>query len=189
MNVSVKNLCDFTVSLSSYAVPHIEGLNYEVSADTSNVLPTLDPSGIVYNPNEKALVVMITMQSTVDTTASLALKANQALSFGVDNAFSNCIKITPATLGGTSPQIATREADASSRSFVTVTDGTPSKVESIPLVDSIEMRANEEITLCFVIEYYELAVSALFAGARNNNAEVHEMNFTNDVEFIIDHVE
>lgn len=190
MNVSVKNLSDFTVSLSSYAVPHIEGLNYEVSTETSNILPTLDPSGIVYNPNEKALVVMITIESSTDTRVNLILSSRTSgVSYEMNNYFSNCIKITPATLGGTSPKIATREGDASSLSFVTPTDGGLSKVDSIPLASSIEMRANEEITLCFVIEYYEMAVSSLFGAAFGAGEEIHEMFFYNDLDFLIERAE
>ena len=49
MNVSVRDIKDFTVELKSYSVDSVSGADYSVSDNESYVLPTLDPSGIVYS--------------------------------------------------------------------------------------------------------------------------------------------
>ena len=158
MNVSVRDIRDFTVELKSYSVDSISGAEYSVTDNESYALPTLDPSGIVYSQYERALVVMITITALSDANASLSLKTiHNDLSYEQENFISNCIKVSSATING---NLATRSADT--QSFVSITNGVASKDSSLPLLDELQMNKGDEVTLCFILEYNEKAIAALY---------------------------
>lgn len=188
MNVSVKDLKDFKITLNSFAVSDIQGSAYTASTDISHALPTYDEEGIIYSPYEMALVVVVELYSHLDTTASMHLDTeNLTVIYEADNYFSNCMKITPAALTGsgtdTDPYVAT--IDGSTQSFVSL-DGGISKTDRIDLVDGLHLNADEHVTLCFVIEYDIEVLQAIINGT---DSTVHELNFVNDVEFVAEHME
>lgn len=182
LNVSVRDIKDFTVELKSYAVDSISGADYTVSDKESYLLPTLDPSGIVYSQYERALLVMITVTALNDANASISLKTiHEELSYYQENFISNCIKVSSATING---NLATRSADT--QSFVSVTNGVASKDSSLTLLDELQMNKGDEVTLCFILEYNESAIAALFEGARGEGKNFDQMSFTNDVAFVVE---
>ena len=182
MNVSIRDIKDFTVELKSYSVDSVSGADYSVSDNESYVLPTLDPSGIVYNQYERALVVMITITALNDANASLSLKTiHNELSYEQENFISNCIKVSSATING---NLATRSSDT--QSFVSITNGVASKDSSLTILDEFQMNKGDELTLCFILEYNESAIAALFEGARGEGNNFDQMSFTNDLAFVVE---
>ena len=181
MQVSIRDIKDFSVQLTSYSISAISGDNYTISDNESYVLPTLDPSGIVYSQYERALAVIITITAKTDTSASLSMKTiHNQVSFAQKNFISNCVKVSSATVNG---NVATRSANT--QSFVSTTDGV-SKVSTLSLVDGLPMEAGEELTLCVIIEYNEKAIAALFEGARGQGNDFDQMSFTNDIAFVVE---
>ena len=187
MNVSVRDIKDFTVSIKSYAVDGISRSNYSFSSQTeAYALPTLDPSGIVYSQYERALVVELKIKAIQEATASLSLKTTHpSPSYAQSNYISNCIEVFPATLSGSEPFVAVNGGSA--QSFITVSGGAVNKTSSITLLNDIHLEEGDEITLYFILEYNETAIQALFNGARaEGNDNIHEMSFTNDVAFVVE---
>ena len=182
MQVSIRDIKDFSVQLTSYSISAISGDNYTISDNESYVLPTLDPSGIVYNQYERALAVMITITAKTDTSASLSMKTiHNQVSFAQENFISNCVKVSSATVIG---NVATRSTNT--QSFVSIANGVASKDSSLTLLDEFQMSKGDEVTLCFILEYNEKAIAALFEGARGEGNDFDQISFTNDIAFVVE---
>ena len=93
------------------------------------------------------------------------------------------MKITQATYDATN-RTASPSA-GTTQSFVTVSGTSVSKTSSLTL-SSLSLDAGGKTTLCYIIEYYQ----EFFNHVRNDtNVSVDEMNFINDIEFVIEFVE
>ena len=103
MSVSVKGT-DYTVSLESYGVTDINGSEYTYDSAKGQwfELPTYDVQGISYSEYSKALIVVITVQSSFaepkELNVRLVTTGNRGFDWEADNVFSNCMQITPAQI-------------------------------------------------------------------------------------------
>ena len=64
MQVTVADPTTAEAGLIPYAVSSIEDGVYKLSEEQSYTLPSHDPNGIIYNANEKALVILVDLSVT-----------------------------------------------------------------------------------------------------------------------------
>lgn len=194
ISVTAKDLRDARVNLAAYAVTEIDIVNnvYTLADEQSYTLPPHDPNNISYDAHKKALVVLIEIHSTKDTTASVALRTDNAtVEYTLQNVISNCMKITPATFASGSTRTAT--LNGASQSFISKEDNALTKTTSLILSERITLKANESQTLCYVIEYNQDFFDHVFKMSfdDNNTSEsgttnnTKEMIFKNDIDFVI----
>ena len=184
IQVTIDDPSTATASLTPYAVISIEDALYTHSEEQTYTLPSHDPNGIIYNANEKALVILINLSVNVASNVTVTLQTSNAeISYEQDNVISNCMKITQATYD---PQARTALAAANTtKNFVTVAGATISKVSSLHLSNHT-IGAGGTMTLCYIIEYYQ----EFFDYVRDNKSgSVSEMTFINDIEFVIEFTE
>lgn len=185
MSVSVKGI-DYTVTLESYGVTDISDSG-EYSYDTNKgqwfELPTYDVQGISYSEYSKALIVVITVQSSLaepkELNVRLVTTGNRGFDWASPNVFSNCMQITPAQSSENGK--VTKNGDP--KSFLTQSQeqdqpAIPSKASELHL-ETITV-SNGETKVYFIIEYNSYFLDQI------GSAGSGEVKYTSDIHFIVE---
>lgn len=167
--------------LTSYAVSEISGNVYTLDENVLYKLPPHDEEGISYSEYEKALAVVIQIFAHKDMTVNISLSTlNSEILYEEQNHISNAVLVTK-TLYDSSARSATLLSGAeNAQTFVKINGDTASKVTSLPL-DSIELTAEQTVTLCYIFEYN----LSFFDYARSQNPLIEQMSLDPDITFII----
>ena len=184
MSVSVKGT-DYTVSLESYGVTDINGSEYTYDSAKGQwfELPTYDVQGISYSEYSKALIVVITVQSSFaepkELNVRLVTTGNRGFDWEADNVFSNCMQITPAQIN----ENGKITKNANPQSFLLlpqeqVQPATPEKASELNLATIIVPEG--ETKAYFIIEY-----SSYFLG-QIGSAGSGVVEYTSDIHFIVE---
>ena len=193
MSVSVKAPSDYKVEIASFGVLDINGTiyTYDPNDEQLYTLPTYDVQNISYSKYSKALVVVITVTSLLDTPKDLSVKletdpAHDKFNWDDNNWFSNCMQITPADISTDTDGTAVTTTGKVTQSFLTVqTDGSLAKNETAVTdgldLGTISVAAGQTVTAYYVIEYDDNFVTKL-----TTSTDPHgEMTYSNDIEFVI----
>ena len=193
MSVSVKVPSDYKVEIASFGVLDINGTiyTYDPNDEQLYTLPTYDVQNISYSKYSKALVVVITVTSLLDTQKNLSVKletdpAHGTFNWNDNNWFSNCMQITPADISTDTDGTAVTTTGKVTQSFLTVqTDGSLAKNETAVTdgldLGTISVEAGQTVTAYYVIEYDDNFVTKL-----TTSTDPHgEMKYSNDIEFVI----
>ena len=185
MSVSVQ-ASGISSKLTSLGVLGIENgtYEYEYLFDTNGELielyslPIDDPERINYSRYSKALVVMLTVNSTEDSNISIDfISKTDEVSLAAQNYFSNCITIASASKGSGN----TVTKSGPDKAFVTVSDGAAIKNSAGMNFYNGSIAAGGSVTLYFVIEYNRPFLDYLKA----QNLGYSRFDYLNDVEFVI----
>ena len=193
MSVSVKAPSDYKVEIASFGVLDINGTiyTYDPNDEQLYTLPTYDVQNISYSKYSKALVVVITVTSLLDTQKNLSVKletdpAHGTFNWNDNNWFSNCMQITPADISTDTDGTAVTTTGKVTQSFLTVqTDGSLAKNETAVTdgldLGTISVEAGQTVTAYYVIEYDDNFVTKL-----TTSTDPHgKMTYSNDIEFVI----
>ena len=190
MSVVVDSPYDTYVDVTSYAVSEISEVTgtpsyttYTAAEEEAYTLPTVDPSGIIYNEYKNALVVVLEITSSQSQRLNISLTTpNSTVSYASDNYISNCMQISEASFD-TSSRVAT--VTKAPRHFVDLSDANTAKVASINLTPGgaafVDVQANVKTTLYFVIEYHDNLMTYI----ENPREVVTELFFKNDITFVV----
>lgn len=188
MSVTIlNNQQDITATITSYAVTDISADGVYTAANTQKYdIPLNDPEEILPSEYKQALVVVVDIVSINNESVSLSLTIpnDSILSYGQNNVFSNCAKITPADYDPNSHS-ATISSTQSSMSFVSLTP-TVSKTTYIDLATGISLVANTPTTLCYVIEYDLDVLKHIRSQTLTSGSSMPEIiYFYNDLNFTV----
>ena len=184
MSVSVKGI-DYTVTLESYGVTDISGsgeYSYDTNKGQRYKLPTHDVQGITYDEYRKALIVVITVQSSLEEktlNVRLVTTGNRKFDWTSPNVFSNCMQITPAQ----SIENGKVTKSGSSKSFLTESQG---QDQSTILSKASELHLEEitvpkgETKVYFIIEYNSYFLTQI------GSAGSGVVEYTSDIHFIVE---
>ena len=187
MSVSVKGI-DYTVTLESYGVTDISDSG-EYSYDTNKgqwfELPTYDVQGISYSEYRKALIVVITVQSSFEKEKTLNVKlvttGDREFDWASPNVFSNCMQITPAE----SIENGKVTKNANPQSFLILPQeqdqpATPEKASELNLATIIGPEGETETKVYFIIEYNSYFLTQI------GSAGSGVVEYTSDIHFIVE---
>ena len=193
MSVSASLKAQVTASIKSYGVVDIlekdtifvlgskdsQG-NYPELYD----LPVVDPNNISYSQYEKALVVMVELVSTENINIDVLLNTpNTTPNLTGTNHFSNCIQVTGATFNGTQGRAV--KDSLGTKSFVSVSNGNCTKINSITLSERIALKKDEPMSLCYVIEYNSAFIEYINSYILENGLAIVEVDYKNDITFTV----
>ena len=192
MSVSVKAPSEYQVEIASFGVLDIDGATYTYDPNDEQryKLPTYDVQNISYSKYSKALVVVITVTSLLDTQKNLSVKletdpAHIDFNWNAENYFSNCMQITPADVSTDTDGTAVTTTGEVPQSFLKEQNGmlvknTDAVIAGLNL-GTISLAAGQTVTAYYVIEYNDNFVTKL-----TGSTDPHgEMKFSNDIEFVI----
>ena len=124
-------------------------------------------------------MIVLELSATQAQRANVSLVTpNTKVSYASENYISNCMQITAASFDSSS-RVATKTG--TTLHFVDLTDEEQSKISSINLSSSVEIKANVKTTLCYVIEYSDTLDDYML----NPTGDVDEMFFRNDISFVV----
>ena len=185
MSVSVKGI-DYTVTLESYGVTDISGSDYlyDTNKGQSYKLPTHDVQGITYDEYRKALIVVITVQSSLEEktlNVKLVTTGNRRFDWDSPNVFSNCMQITPAE----SIENGKVTKNANPQSFLILPQeqdqpATPEKASELNLATIIVPEGETETKVYFIIEYNSYFLTQI------GSAGSGVVEYTSDIHFIVE---
>ncbi len=195
MSVNISEELTVSASLKCYGVTEIssDGNVYTVpAADSSGSrvesyeLPVIDPNGITYSEYEKALLVIIDVQTDEDTEISVSACADNASGALADivaeqNYFSNSVIITPALFDD---ETSSATKNGAAQQFTTHM-GEESFAKSGELVfPDVTVQAGGG-QAAFIIEYNEPVISFATEYILYHNYDYFEIFYNNDVHFLI----
>ncbi len=194
MSVNVTEPLDVSADLHCYGVVEIDSENgiYRIpDADDGGEreerfeLPLDDPNGISYSKYEKALVVVIEVQS--DEEVHLIVHAgadNTAYDtetlVAQNNYFSNCVVITPAVFDD---EGSTAQKNGETQRFTTLSDGSFSKVGELELYDAVIPAGVH--TVSFILEYNVEYINYVTNYILHHDLDYFDVAFENDLHFLI----
>ncbi len=192
MSVSVKAPSEYQVEIASFGVLDIDGATYTYDPNDEQryTLPTYDVQNISYSKYSKALIVVITVTSLLDTQKNLSVKletdpAHGTFNWNDNNWFSNCMQITPADISPDTEGTAVTTTGKVTQSFLKEQNGmlvknTDAVIAGLNL-GTISVAGGQTVTAYYVIEYDDNFVTKL----TTSTAAQGEMKYSNDIEFVI----